>query len=88
MAEKDYDIEQLIGEMTATLEQHLSAAGRSDPLVIGIQTGGLWIAEPIRRGLGVSTPLGAINIAFYRDDFSRIGMHPRDSAYLPSSLAA
>ena len=65
------------------LSNILIEAKRDNPLIIGIQTGGLWIAKKIQYRLGTNIPLGELNIAFYRDDFSRIGMHPRVS---PSKL--
>lgn len=71
------EIERLIAGMKEQLQKVLAAAGRRDPLLIGIHTGGVWVAERLRRLLGVESPLGELNIAFYRDDFSRIGMHPR-----------
>lgn len=47
-----------------------------DPLVVGIHTGGAWIAERLHTALGLGTPLGGLDISFYRDDFSRIGLNP------------
>jgi len=47
-----------------------------DHLMIGICTGGVKVAEYLHQKLGFETPLGQLNIAFYRDDFSRIGLHP------------
>lgn len=45
--------------------------------MIGIHTGGVWIAERLHQMLGISSPLGSLNISFYRDDFTRIGVHPQ-----------
>jgi pyrimidine operon attenuation protein/uracil phosphoribosyltransferase len=70
------EIEALIAGMADALSSALRKAGRDGLLVIGIHTGGVWIAERLRRRLGVNAPLGELNIAFYRDDFSRIGIHP------------
>ena len=50
---------------------------RNDPLMIGIHTGGVWIAERLHKLMKLNSSLGQLNIAFYRDDFSRIGLHPR-----------
>jgi pyrimidine operon attenuation protein/uracil phosphoribosyltransferase len=47
------------------------------PVMIGIHSGGAWIAERLHGRLGIREPLGYLNINFYRDDFSQIGMHPR-----------
>ena len=35
------------------------------------------MAERLRQRMGIATPLGQLDIAFYRDDFSRIGLNPR-----------
>ena len=47
-----------------------------DTALIGIHTGGVWIAERLRERLAIEHPIGELDIAFYRDDFSQIGMHP------------
>ncbi len=47
------------------------------PLMIGIHTGGVWVADRLHRLLGLDEPLGILDISFYRDDFTRIGMHPQ-----------
>lgn len=77
------NIEKIIADMHGHLQVYLDESNIDQPLIIGIQTGGLWVAEKISRLLAVESPLGKLNIAFYRDDFSRIGIHPRVS---PSSL--
>ncbi|KOR30573.1 hypothetical protein TI05_13750 [Achromatium sp. WMS3] len=46
------------------------------PLMVGIHTGGIWIAQRLQHLLEISEPLGALDISFYRDDFTRIGLHP------------
>lgn len=47
------------------------------PLVIGIHTGGLWIATQLHQSLGINSALGSLDISFYRDDFSRVGLNPK-----------
>ncbi len=42
--------------------------------LIGIYTGGVWVAKRLHDALGVKVPLGTIDIAFYRDDYSRRGL--------------
>jgi len=57
------------------------------PLVIGIKTGGVWIAEYIRSALGTVEPTGELDISFYRDDFTRIGLNPKVTpSHLPFSI--
>ena len=47
------------------------------PLVVGVHTGGVWIAQRLKQALAIDEPLGTLDISFYRDDFTRIGMHPQ-----------
>jgi len=72
----DIDVGALLDTMGVNLAQHLADNARDEPLVIGVRTGGVWVAQHLHAGLGVDAPLGELNIAFYRDDFSRIGLHP------------
>lgn len=68
------DIEQALARLATILEPEVRAT--PDAVMIGIHTGGVWIAERLHKALGISTPLGRLNISFYRDDFTRIGLHP------------
>jgi pyrimidine operon attenuation protein / uracil phosphoribosyltransferase len=43
--------------------------------MIGIYTGGAWVAERLHRALGLATPLGFLAVTLHRDDFGRIGLH-------------
>jgi pyrimidine operon attenuation protein/uracil phosphoribosyltransferase len=71
------EVEALIQRMGEELADLLEERGIADPLMIGIHTGGVWVAERLHRGLAVADPLGQLDISFYRDDFTRIGMHPQ-----------
>ena len=61
----------------------LRALQVEQPLMVGVLTGGVWIAERLHQMLHIEEPLGSLSINFYRDDFTRIGLHPR---VLPSDL--
>ncbi len=71
------DPQALVGELAERLRQRLVECERRDPVMIGIRTGGVWIAEALRRELAVEAPLGVLDISFYRDDFSRLGIDPQ-----------
>ncbi|MEO8204455.1 MAG: bifunctional pyr operon transcriptional regulator/uracil phosphoribosyltransferase PyrR [Betaproteobacteria bacterium] len=43
--------------------------------MIGLYTGGAWLAEKLHPQLGLTTPLGLMDIAFYRDDYHKQGLH-------------
>jgi pyrimidine operon attenuation protein / uracil phosphoribosyltransferase len=49
----------------------------SNTIIVGIHTGGAWLAERIHQILSLGTPLGVLDISFYRDDYSKIGLHPQ-----------
>lgn len=55
----------------------LRVRGIADPLMVGIHTGGVWVAQRLHEQLAFTEPLGQLDISFYRDDFTRIGMHPQ-----------
>ena len=48
---------------------------RPNVQLIGIHSGGVWLARRLARELGMSSAVGEIDIAYYRDDFDRIGLH-------------
>lgn len=72
-----FDVPALLERMAKELRRQLTARQISAPHVIGIHTGGVWVAERLLRLLDLEQPLGTLDISFYRDDFSRIGMHPQ-----------
>lgn len=77
------EIDELLGALESGLRRILSERGVEAPLLIGIRTGGVWLADALGKRLGIEQPYGELDISFYRDDFSRIGLNPRVT---PSSL--
>ncbi len=71
------DVDPLLDTMTDELRALLKARNVSEPAMVGIHTGGVWIAERLHQRLGLNIPLGSLDISFYRDDFTRIGMNPQ-----------
>ncbi|MGR9088462.1 MAG: bifunctional pyr operon transcriptional regulator/uracil phosphoribosyltransferase PyrR [Gammaproteobacteria bacterium] len=67
----------LLNKLEDGLRQIINERKLVDPLMIGIRTGGVWIAERMHHRLGIQEPLGLLDISFYRDDFSQTGMHPK-----------
>lgn len=68
---------QLIEKMGSELHSMLGEALLSESVMIGIHTGGVWVAEQLHQQLNLSNPLGQLDINFYRDDFSQGGLHPQ-----------
>jgi pyrimidine operon attenuation protein/uracil phosphoribosyltransferase len=69
-------VEPLIKSLIEAIEPLFSNGDDEQPVIVGIESGGVWIAEAIHRAISPKTELGRLNISFYRDDFSRIGLHP------------
>jgi pyrimidine operon attenuation protein/uracil phosphoribosyltransferase len=65
------DAERLAAELAALMR------GRLEPraALIGIYTGGAWVAERLHRELGIEPPLGFLAVTLHRDDFGSIGLH-------------
>ncbi|MEN8168430.1 MAG: bifunctional pyr operon transcriptional regulator/uracil phosphoribosyltransferase PyrR [Pseudomonadota bacterium] len=70
------EVESLVDVMAGKLWSLLNQRQIQHPLIIGIRTGGVWVAEMLHAELGLTDPLGTLDISFYRDDFTRIGMNP------------
>ncbi|WP_411728137.1 bifunctional pyr operon transcriptional regulator/uracil phosphoribosyltransferase PyrR [Methyloglobulus sp.] len=79
------DVSGLLDTLETKLKQAIAERQLTDPLMIGIRTGGVWIAEKLYQRLAIKQPLGLLDISFYRDDFSQIGVNPNVK---PSQLPA
>ncbi len=66
----------LLDRLEAELRATIARRQLENPCMIGIHTGGGWIAGQLHQRLQLPEPLGLLDISFYRDDFSQIGMHP------------
>jgi pyrimidine operon attenuation protein/uracil phosphoribosyltransferase len=64
------DAEVLVTQLIDRLRPHVDA----DTGMVGIVTGGAWLAERLHAALGLAVPLGRIDISFYRDDYSSAGL--------------
>lgn len=68
---------ELIHQIAKDLQQYLAQRNITEPEFIGIHTGGVWVARELLAQLQLDVPLGELNVSFYRDDFSRSGLHPQ-----------
>jgi pyrimidine operon attenuation protein/uracil phosphoribosyltransferase len=51
-------------------------SGVPDAAIVGIHSGGAWLAERLAADLGLTARLGFIDVSFYRDDYAKKGLHP------------
>ena len=70
------EIDDLLNKLETELKRIIIERQLTNPLMIGIRTGGVWIAEQMHQRLSINEPLGLLDISFYRDDFSQIGVNP------------
>lgn len=81
MTELDIDVPKLITQICEEIQQ--KAIFNKSPKMIGIRTGGEWVAQKLHKQLNLEDELGVIDISFYRDDFSKMGLNP---TVKPSSI--
>jgi pyrimidine operon attenuation protein/uracil phosphoribosyltransferase len=65
------EVEQLCAQLAAELRPRIGPK----TAMIGIHTGGAWVAERLHALLKLPEPLGLMDIAFYRDDYHAQGLH-------------
>ncbi len=65
------DPEELVRQMAARMRGGIAP----DAALVGIYTGGAWVAERLHRALSIAAPLGLLAVTLHRDDFGRIGLH-------------
>jgi pyrimidine operon attenuation protein/uracil phosphoribosyltransferase len=70
----DFDAEALYRTLLEQVRTGL--AGAQDSAIVGIYSGGAWLAERLAADLGLGQRLGFIDVSFYRDDYARKGLHP------------
>jgi pyrimidine operon attenuation protein/uracil phosphoribosyltransferase len=74
------DAEQLYG----VLRQGVERLALPDAALVGVWSGGAWLAERLQADLGRWSDQGCISSAMHRDDFSRRGMAvSREATHLP-----
>lgn len=74
---------RLLDQVRSTL-----AAQPEPPLLIGIYSGGAWLAQRLHADLQLTQPYGVVSSTFHRDDFATRGLHPSaNRTALPVSIA-
>lgn len=84
---KNPAVDPIISRMCSDLQQLLATRGITNAAMVGIHTGGAWVAHSLHQQLGLAQPLGLLDITFYRDDFTQNGLHPAvNTSDLPFSV--
>jgi pyrimidine operon attenuation protein/uracil phosphoribosyltransferase len=67
------DAEQLLSE----LARQMQGAIAFDARLVGIHSGGAWLAERLSAMLPGDHPFGTMDVSFYRDDYNTVGLKPK-----------
>ncbi len=74
-------------ELLRALAERIRPGVGPDTAIVGIYTGGAWVAERLHRALALPTALGLLAVTFHRDDFGRIGLHREQRrSHIPFSV--
>jgi pyrimidine operon attenuation protein/uracil phosphoribosyltransferase len=73
MPKPDLDAEALYRALTQSVKAGLANA--RDVAIVGIYSGGAWLAERLAKELQLEDRLGFIDVSFYRDDYAEKGLH-------------
>ena len=69
--------QELLLKIENSLKNYLLKNNIQKPIIIGVHTGGAWIADWLQKRLDYEGKAATLNISFYRDDFSKVGVNPR-----------
>ncbi len=73
------DAESQCDQLAASIRPKL----RPDTVLVGIHSGGVWVARRLRDLLQLENDIGLIDVSFHRDDYGARGLNPRVK---PSSM--
>ena len=67
------DAEALYQQLLEQIRPH--ALAQDKLAIVGIYSGGAWIAERLVKDMGLPNKAGRIDVSFYRDDYAAKGLH-------------
>ena len=71
-ATRSIDAEAIYAALEAAVAARLAAGAR--PAIVGVHSGGAWIAQRLHARLCPDAPLGFLSSAFHRDDYAARGL--------------
>ena len=67
--------EELYKRLKAGVTNLIARHSAEEVHLVGIYSGGAWLAERLKEDLALTTSNALINTSLYRDDFRKIGLH-------------
>lgn len=87
MPNNPYNLPELLDQLAEQLKVYLQEHQINNPLLVGIERSGVWLAAVLHERLQLTESLGSLNISFYRDDYHRTGLAVQtEPSRLPLSL--
>lgn len=74
MHNADLDVPQLLDQVAAGITNELQVRDIRSPILVGLHTGGVWVAEALHDRLQARPPVGTLEVAFHRDDYATSGL--------------
>ncbi|MES2054144.1 bifunctional pyr operon transcriptional regulator/uracil phosphoribosyltransferase PyrR [Polaromonas sp.] len=82
MSSLTLDAEALYRELFRSMQQ-LMATYDEPPLLVGVASGGAWLAERLHADLKLSGKTGTLSSSMHRDDFAKRGLASSGQTLLP-----
>ncbi len=73
MPNPEFDAEALYRTLSGSVKAGLEQA--ENVAIVGIYSGGAWLAERLAAEMKLEARLGFIDVSFYRDDYAEKGLH-------------
>lgn len=70
---QQFDAEALYLELARQIKAGLTSL--DNVAIVGIYSGGAWLAERLALDCQITNPVGYIDVSFYRDDYAQKGLH-------------
>ena len=82
MSSLTLDAEALYNDLRTAMPAMLTAFGEA-PRLVGVASGGAWLAHRLQKDLGLAGEAGVLSSAMHRDDFSQRGLASSAQTLLP-----
>jgi pyrimidine operon attenuation protein / uracil phosphoribosyltransferase len=79
-------VASLVNALVAAVQQWAEQASDAPVAVVGIASGGAWLAEHVHAKLGLSGSAGIVSSALHRDDFAARGLAHSTPSRLPVAV--
>ena len=80
------EIGAVLAHLGDSLRSFLVTRKLERPVLAGVHTGGVWVAQALHAHCAIAEPLGMLDVGYHRDDVGAIGVRPLQPVRMPASL--